>query len=388
MRVVLYTHPAYLESALGFIRALSTRVELHVLLEVSPATWRQAAFDVEPKAMSAGLAPAVPLLRRHFPPCLETYWAQVASFHFVVHTGRRFYAPASLRVGAQALAYIRRLGPDVVHFDSAPLRLGLLPGWPACRIVLSEHDPEPHTGERDWHVDLARWLTYRRVDRFVVHSLAARGAFARRYGVPEQQIGLARLGFNSLMHAWAEAEVVPEPRTVLFFGRLSEYKGLTVLFAAAERVCQTVPGVRFVIAGRPVGGYQVPPGPPLARGGRLEVLEGYLSNPRLVALCQTATLVVCPYLDATQSAVALTALGLGTPVVASRVGALPEYVTDGATGLLVAPGDAEALAEALRRVLEDNELRRRLRQNIADRLSNDRTWEDSAQALLDVYGGA
>jgi glycosyltransferase involved in cell wall biosynthesis len=56
----------------------------------------------------------------------------------------------------------------------------------------------------------------------------------------------------------------------------------------------------------------------------------------------------------------LEAMAAGLPVVASRVGGLPELVPDGEAGLLVAPGDTEGLAEALRRLIADPQLRRRL----------------------------
>src|SRR4029453_15169573 len=59
-----------------------------------------------------------------------------------------------------------------------------------------------------------------------------------------------------------------------------------------------------------------------------------------------------------------TACALGTPVVASAVGGLPEYVDDGTTGLLVPPGDAHHLAEAIVRVLADQPTRRPMERGV------------------------
>jgi glycosyltransferase involved in cell wall biosynthesis len=56
----------------------------------------------------------------------------------------------------------------------------------------------------------------------------------------------------------------------------------------------------------------------------------------------------------------LEALAVGSPVIATAVGGVPEVVRDGDNGLLVPPNDAAALASAIRRVLNDDELRRRL----------------------------
>jgi glycosyltransferase involved in cell wall biosynthesis len=58
-------------------------------------------------------------------------------------------------------------------------------------------------------------------------------------------------------------------------------------------------------------------------------LERYLNNAETSELFERATLVACPNLDATQSGVVLTAFGFGKPVVATRVGGLPEYIDDG-----------------------------------------------------------
>jgi glycosyltransferase involved in cell wall biosynthesis len=60
------------------------------------------------------------------------------------------------------------------------------------------------------------------------------------------------------------------------------------------------------------------------------------------------------------------ALAVGCPVIATAVGGVPEVVRDGENGLLVPPGDASALAGAIRRFFDDDELRRRLVEAAAD----------------------
>jgi glycosyltransferase involved in cell wall biosynthesis len=73
-----------------------------------------------------------------------------------------------------------------------------------------------------------------------------------------------------------------------------------------------------------------------------------------------ADVLVLPYRHVSQSGVLYLALSLGLPVVATRVGALPEVIRDGESGLLVAPESPGALAGAIARVLGDPGLRRRL----------------------------
>jgi glycosyltransferase involved in cell wall biosynthesis len=172
---------------------------------------------------------------------------------------------------------------------------------------------------------------------------------------------------------------------VLFFGRLSPYKGLEVLYEAAPRVAERVPGVRFIVAGRPVHGYEPPVPPSLPNGGRIDVYAQYIPNDAARALFESARLVACPYVDATQSGVILTAYGFGKPVVATTVGGIPEYVRDGETGVLVQPRNATALAAALVTVLTDEQLRRALGGGIEKLADGPLSWSNTAERLISVY---
>lgn len=386
MRVVYYTHPAFLEPALHLARALASVVELHLLLELSPGAWRTGAFDLDPLTLADGLVPADPILATHFPPGVRAFWRAATSAHLVVHHARRAVHPASWRVSHQAAAFIRGLRPQVLHFDNVPRRMLLAPGVvPAVPNVLSLHDPERHSGEQSRWGDLLRSLATHRAGRIVLHNEAQRAAFLARYALPAQRVRVAHLAPYTVLRAWVDPNQPQEERIVLLFGRLAPYKGLELLYEAAARVADRVPGVRFLVAGRPVAGYRPPAGPNLAGGGRVEVMAQYLSNARLAALVRQATVVVCPYTDATQSGVVLAAHALGRAVVATRVGGLSEYVQHGETGLLVPPGDAEALADALCAALTDRPLRQRMEANISRIADGALSWEQTAQQILAVY---
>ncbi|MEA2646012.1 MAG: hypothetical protein QOE92_1095 [Chloroflexota bacterium] len=83
---------------------------------------------------------------------------------------------------------------------------------------------------------------------------------------------------------------------------------------------------------------------------------------------------------------AVQAMASGVPLVATTAGALPEVVgQDGVTGLLVPPGDAEAMAAALQRALDDPELRARLGQAAQARADARYSWAATAAATVDQY---
>src|SRR5947209_18230931 len=80
------------------------------------------------------------------------------------------------------------------------------------------------------------------------------------------------------------------------------------------------------------------------------------------------------------------AMAHGRPVVASRVGGIPDLVEDGVTGFLVAPGDVEGLRHALERLLADPGLRRRMGRAGRERIVERCSLESVTAATLDAYG--
>jgi glycosyltransferase involved in cell wall biosynthesis len=106
------------------------------------------------------------------------------------------------------------------------------------------------------------------------------------------------------------------------------------------------------------------------------------TDPRLLALYQRCDVLVVPTLADCFSMAALEAMACGLPVVTSRVGGIPEIVVDGETGALVPPGDAGALATALRALAGDPDLRRTW--GAAGRLRAEARFDAGAQAARTV----
>jgi glycosyltransferase involved in cell wall biosynthesis len=137
-----------------------------------------------------------------------------------------------------------------------------------------------------------------------------------------------------------------EPRSyILFVGTVEPRKGIDVLLAAHTALRGTHPDLRLVIAGPP--GWGATPmldGPGVVAPGRIDEVT-------LDALYRGAAALAVPSRAEGFGLPALEAMARGCPVVASDAGALPEVVGEG--GLLVKPGDADALAGALDKLLTD-----------------------------------
>ncbi|MGA7704814.1 MAG: glycosyltransferase family 4 protein [Solirubrobacteraceae bacterium] len=149
-----------------------------------------------------------------------------------------------------------------------------------------------------------------------------------------------------------------EPR-ILFFGAWSKMKGLPVLMQAFDELSARMPDARLTIAG-PTVSQEGEADRVLAwarqRLGRVETLPGYVPIEDVPALFTRARVVVLPYVTSSQSGVVHLAMTMRRAVVVTDVGALPEAVSDGVSGLVVPPTDPAALAGALQRVLEDPDL--------------------------------
>lgn len=172
----------------------------------------------------------------------------------------------------------------------------------------------------------------------------------------------------SASQARQELRLDNETPVILFFGFVRPYKGLNYLIEALSLVLEVL-DAHLLIAGEFWDGVQ--PYREQIQSLHLEdhvtIVDQYIPNEEIGTYFASADLVALPYVDATQSGIVQLAFGFGVPVVTTTVGGLGEAVQDGVTGLLVPPGDSQALAEALMRYFQD-QLEPGMRANIqADR---------------------
>ncbi|HYM15902.1 MAG TPA: glycosyltransferase family 4 protein [Dehalococcoidia bacterium] len=111
-----------------------------------------------------------------------------------------------------------------------------------------------------------------------------------------------------------------------------------------------------------------------------------LSTDELLRLYNSAQVVVSPSLYEGFGLPAAEAMACGAAVVATTAGAFPEFIDDGRTGLLVPPGDATALATAIKSLLLDPERCRRMGVAASEHIRSHFTWQRTAQMTLDLYG--
>jgi glycosyltransferase involved in cell wall biosynthesis len=185
-----------------------------------------------------------------------------------------------------------------------------------------------------------------------------------------------------------ELHLPPNSRLVVVASRLTRLKGIECFLSAAAALSVKHPDVRFLIVGE-----TSPPDPAylqsLERLAReLGIADRVTFTGRrsdIPAVLGAADVAVMPSLNEALSNVVLESMAAGAPVVATRVGGTPEALTDGATGLLVQPGDAGAIATAVSRLLDDRALACRLGRAARERIAERFSVERMVSATEDLY---
>ncbi|MFN8597349.1 MAG: glycosyltransferase family 4 protein [Anaerolineae bacterium] len=248
---------------------------------------------------------------------------------------------------------IRHAQPDVVHFTTPhlwnPVLLALLrqAGIPTVHTI---HDLDPHSGTSYGRI-LYAWNAS--IKRLASHILVHGQIYRTR--LIQQGLAAERVSYAPLLHLFVNyvaeqglreqfaRRLGPQDyeRFVLFFARLEAYKGLGVLIEAMRQIEPS--GIRAVVAGK--GDLQALASSPLP--SNVEVRNRLILDDEAIELFKRCSVVVLPYLDATQSALIAAAYFFGKPVIVTRTGALPEYVVDGDTGWVIGPQCTETLAKTI-----------------------------------------
>jgi glycosyltransferase involved in cell wall biosynthesis len=274
------------------------------------------------------------------------------------------------------LAAIRkRIGsfrPDIVHTHSGAADPRAIPLVPKAPTVITVHDPKPRKQPqpslpRLWLLKAATEAWMRRASAIVVHSERLRAEMELR---PHQACFVIPHGLDVRERALAP----PRQPSVSFFGRLEPYKGLDVLARAMPSVWNRRPDICLNVAGS--GASTLP-----LSDRRVHLQRGYLPESAIEDFFAASSVAVLPYTEASQTGVGSHAVGYGVPVIASRVGGLPDLTLD--ETYLVDSGDAAALAEAIVRHIDDDAT---VRTRVLSEIAMPRSWDAAAAHSLALYG--
>jgi glycosyltransferase involved in cell wall biosynthesis len=222
--------------------------------------------------------------------------------------------------------------------------------------------------------DLAVRVTVKRSDRLIALSESVAQALRQVTTVPVDVIPLGRL-----VQTQAHTSAWNPDGPVVFFGRLSMYKGLDLLADAWATVAD-LPGAALQIFGEPSADQAVDAAIRTLQTLGAMVRASWVPDDEILSCLVGSRAVVLPYREASQSGIIPIALGLGIPVLATQVGALPEQVGD--CGWIVSPSP-EGLSSGLREVLIDRGAVRAAHEAAGRRFQQDE-WDSIGQQVVRV----
>ncbi len=281
----------------------------------------------------------------------------------IIHRDRR---DAVIVTALRGLAWRRR--PDVVHVFLSGLSGAL--SWAKSNGVASIYYELCVPGEffapEAW---IARSRELNQATLVTALSNAAAESLKEIVGI-QRPIVVVRPVIPDIPETIPSSATRGDQVTIACVGRLSPVKGHDDLLAAARTVVKSCRSARFLIAG---GGELLDHLIRLAREFGLSEqvsFTGYFPRSRLAEIMAQTDIFVLPSLSEGMGYVIVEAMAYGKPVVATRVGGIPEVVEHGKTGLLVSPGQPARLAEALLILVNDKTLRLQMgqagRQRIID----------------------
>lgn len=286
-----------------------------------------------------------------------------------------------------------RWSPDVIHFQWLPLpavdRLALPWLRTIAPLVLTVHDTLPFNGAPGSALQgLGALGALRQFDHLIVHTDQGR----RRVG-PYAAAAVSRIA-HGLLHDGPAPDVdqVPKPRgdehTLLMFGQIKPYKGVDLLIRAlADLPAVLRTRCRVRIVGKPFMDTEplISLAHDLGVAERVEFRFDFVPDEELAGLFAEASAVVFPYREIEASGVLMTAITHARPVIASRLGAFAELIEDGRQGLLVPPGDPEALGAAIARLVTEPGLEQGLGEAMQRLKASIPSWAAIADQTVGAY---
>lgn len=369
------------DADLSYLNSAQKLSDITYIMEVTPRFMKGPAYNIGKIYPHSGVFKATEAY-----PEFEKYSRIIdVDKFYVVNTCGKFWQLKAFWTNFLLLLFLIKNKFDVIHLT-----------WPANvyefiiymlkrKIILTVHDPFPHTGLDTRIVRLRRKVAFRCVPHFIILNKAQREKFLSFYHLPSSAVIDSRLScYTYLNMVEQDMTTVPEQKYILFAGKISKYKGVEYLLEAMKKVHDTFPDIKLVVAGGGKYHFDISE---YAALPYIDIRNRFIPDEELVALMNKTQFMVCPYTDATQSGVIMSSFTFGTPVIATRVGGLPEMLGNGKYGMLVKEKDTDALYLGICSLLSDEEQLADYRKEIAKDYTSDGylSWKTIAEELRESY---
>jgi glycosyltransferase involved in cell wall biosynthesis len=290
----------------------------------------------------------------------------------------------NIKLLSQLKKEILRRKYDVLHFvGNNPWVILLNYAFKKTPKIHTLHEPYPFEKKSYYRLlrhNLKMKLLIRSNSHIIVPSEISFNRFKTYFQFKPGQVSIIPFGPMEIFKEYSKDIIPKASDVVLYYGYISPYKGIDTLVAAIRIVLKSNPNIKFIIAGQGQFNYDVSGLPDL------QLINRRLSNKEIADLNQLATIIACPYSSASQSGVVMTSFAFNNPIIATNVGALPEFIENGVTGVIIEPDNPEMLAQTIIDLFKNPTTIDIMRNNVISKYTNSaKSWLNIAKQTYRLY---
>lgn len=375
MRILYLTVPSFFDLEISLIRELSKIVDLKVLMIVSPESMHSSAFSIDKLDERCDIIPATEYRG------LEKYANMINLNDWYIANNPDNSILHGISLAKKIRKFYNANGFTFLHSTTACKTATMnLPFYAGLKNTLyTLHDPIPHKKQNLFDDIVRSRMMLRSFKNLLFLSDALIEPFCKQYGHARENIYFSRLSVYDFLQSYPH-KPNQYGEYILFFGRIDEYKGVDILIKAYLDSQASKEGVKLIVAGKGTLN-DIPEILP----DNVKIINRYIPNDELAHLIRNCKFVVLPYRTATQSGCVMSAFAFNKPILATRVGDIPNEVIEGETGALCEPNSIESLSKAIDKFCGEDLIV--LEDKIKKRFSSESeySWAAIAKGLVNIY---
>ncbi|UQB68760.1 glycosyltransferase family 4 protein [Epilithonimonas zeae] len=302
---------------------------------------------------------------------------------FVIKGTRNINVLKKLYISYNINQHIKQINPDVIVLDNYMLTYFVSTLFYRKKMLMIVHDPFLHSGENLMLDRCLRKFHFSAIKHKILLNENQKKEFIEHYNFNPNNVHTSFLGvYDFLRYHQTNSIKSSTEFNILFFGRISPYKGIKYLLDAFVEILknQNFTDITLTIAGSGDFDFDIEQ---YKQYPEIVIINKYLYPKNLANLISQSAVIVCPYIDATQSGVVMSAFAFKKPVIATNVGGLPEMVENKKTGIIIEPKDINEIMNAISLLYNNRNLLEKMSENINDTyFKGEKNWDNSAKQFL------
>lgn len=381
MKIAYLSQSALSDVDFSYIKEAQKIMDITYYILVSPTQRQKAAINLRNLPNKFGIIPATEV------PELNVF-GKIVDLNkvFVVNnTSTNNHQISKFTESYKVYRELKQKNYDVIHLTWPPSYLDRFVYLLRKKIVLTVHDPFPHSSQVHSIREYERKRAFRKVNHLILLNKQQKPQFVRSYklNIDGKRVYDSKLGRYDYLTIHADRIKPVDYNQIAFFGQIFSHKGIDYLLEAMDLVHEKMPELKLIVAGSGKYWFDISK---YKDCSYVDIQNRFIPDLELVSMISSSALVIVPYIDGTQSGVIMTSYVFNRPCIATNVGALPEMVEDGVNGIIVPPKDSKTLADAICSLMQNQELIDQFSTKIDKEYSEgELSWKSIAEQHKEIY---